>query len=263
VPQRLIAIIFVVFPAAITVAAARHLVAQSDPFVYLPLVSRSETLLSCEIEGTSFGTIPIIPPPHNGDPALSHELNLGYRGYELTTAPLQLVNYGPSGDLNAPQFNTIFSDNRLPSFVETYQRIRWLNGQPVDTQSPWPATVLGLGVTPGEVIEAPDSGYNIGNGYDVMVLYAAPERITLKYTREDSVAFGYAVYIEDVCVEPDLLALYHTLHSNGRQSLPALAGNQPLGRALGTEIKVAVRDTGHFLDPRSCNSWWLAFSGSC
>lgn len=79
-PQRLIAIVLVVCLAVITVAAARHVVAQSDPFVYLPLVSRSEALPSCEIEGTSFGTIPITPPPHNGDPALCHELNLGYRG---------------------------------------------------------------------------------------------------------------------------------------------------------------------------------------
>lgn len=262
-PKRLGAIALVVCLAAITVPAGRYVVAQLDQFVYVPLVSRSEALPSCEIEGTSYGTIPIIPPPHNGDPAFSHELNLGYRGYELTTAPLQLVNYGPSGDLNAPQFNTMFNDNRLPSFVETYQRVRWVNGQPVDTQSPWPTTVLGLGVTPGEVIGVPDSGYNIGNGYDVMVLYAAPERITLKYTREDNVVFGYTIYIEDVCVEPDLLALYHAQHSNGRQNLPALRGNQPLGRALGSEIKVAVRDTGHFLDPRSCTSWWQAFSGGC
>jgi hypothetical protein len=237
--------------------------AQSSQTIYLPAIFQRAELTSCDVAGTSYGSLPIIPPPHQGNPATSHELNLGYRGYEPTTTALQLVNHGAVGDQNAPQFNTMFTNNRLPAFVRAYQRVRWVNGQPVDTQSSWGATVLGLGVTPGEIIEVPNSGYNIGNDYDVLVLYADPQRITLKYTREDSVAFGYTIYIEDVCIEPDLLALYETQHSNGRHSLPALSGNQPLGRAIGNEIKVAVRDTGHFLDPRSCNSWWLAFISGC
>ncbi|MCP4357700.1 MAG: hypothetical protein GY796_06760 [Chloroflexi bacterium] len=229
--------------------------------VYLPLILTAP--ISCEVAGTSYDSLSIIPPPYSGDAATNVEFSLGYRGYEPTTTSLQLIRLGPVHDVNAPQFNTIFTDNRLPTFVRAYHRYRWINDQPVDTHSPWGSTVLGMAVTPGEIIQTPDSGYDISGGYDVLVLYADPQRMTLKYTREDSVAFGYTVYIEDVCVEPDLLALYEEENGNGRHSLPALFGNQPIGRALGNEIKTAVRDTGHFLDPRSCNDWWQAYNGGC
>jgi hypothetical protein len=62
--------------------------------------------------------------------------------------------------------------------------------------------------------------------------------------------------VENVCVEPSLLALYETLDDAGRVQLPALRGGQPFGRALGTEIRVAIRDAGTFMDPRSRKDWW-------
>lgn len=228
--------------------------------IFLPIVAKP---VSCEVEGTSFDSVAIVGEPYGGDAATEEEFNLGYRGYEPTTAALELTELGPVHDVNAPQFNTIFSDNRLPTFSNAYQRYRWDNGQPLDTQSPWDTTVLGMAVTPGEELRVPDSGYVIDGEHDAMVLYADPERITLKYTREDNIIFGYTVYIEDICVEPDLLALYNSLDNAGRTQLPALNGRQPIGRALRDEIKVAVRDTGHFLDPRSCNDWWQAFPGQC
>jgi hypothetical protein len=113
-----------------------------------------------------------------------------------------------------------------------------------------------MAVAPGEVIHVPDSGYNIGGGNDVHVLYASDSRITLKYTGEDNVISGYTIHIENVCVEPDLLALYETWNADGRSELPALPGNTPLGRALSSEISVSIRDNGAFLDPRSRKDWW-------
>jgi hypothetical protein len=35
-----------------------------------------------------------------------------------------------------------------------------------------------------------------------------------------------------------------------------LKSRQPLGRALGTEVRAAVRDTGSLMDPRSRKDWW-------
>lgn len=230
-----------------------------DEYAYLPLISKP---VNCQLPGVSYHTLSIIPPPFGGDASQNIEYNLGYRGYAPTVAPLQLVPLGPVHDPTAPQFPTLFADGRLPTFTAAYQRYRWQDGQPVDTYSPWDTTVLGLGVTPGEPIRAPDSGYDIG-GYDALLLYADAQRVTLKYTREDSVAVGYTVYIEDVCVAPQLLALYETMDGNGRNQLPALNGGQPIGRATGSEIKVAVRDSGHFLDPRSCNDWWQAYNDDC
>ena len=81
------------------------------------------------------------------------------------------------------------------------------------------------------------------------------KRQTLHIGREDEFP-GYVIHIEDVCTDPELLALYRQLHAAGRGELPALRGHQPFGVALGNEIKIAVRDTGSFMDPRARNDWW-------
>ena len=99
-------------------------------------------------------------------------------------------------------------------------------------------------------------GYLEQSGYEVLVLYASPDRITLKYTPEDNVVRGYTIHIEDVCVEPSLLGLYQTLNQTGRRRLPALWAGQAFGRAKGDAIKVAIRDSGVFFDPRSRQDWW-------
>jgi hypothetical protein len=109
---------------------------------------------------------------------------------------------------------------------------------------------------PYETIYTPDSGYDIGGGYDALVLYASQTQLTLNYTREDDVVRGYTIHIEEICVEPDLLALYQQANAAGRGSLPAVRGGQPLGRSPGGEIMVAIRDSGSFMDPRSHYDWW-------
>ena len=113
-----------------------------------------------------------------------------------------------------------------------------------------------MGVSQGEALRVPDSGRSIGSGYEVLVLYASPDRITLKYTPEDNVVRGYTLHVENVCVEPNLLGLYQTLNGAGRSQLPALRAGQAFGRAKGGEILVAIRDGGAFFDPRSRQDWW-------
>jgi hypothetical protein len=146
----------------------------------------------------------------------------------------------------------------VPALTTVYQVYDWnwgcnCRGGLLTT---WEVTLAGMGVTPGEVLYFPDSGYNIGNGYEALVLYASEERLTLKYTREDNVVQGYTIHIENICVEPSLLALYESWNSAGRGRLPALGAGQPLGRARGSEFGAAIRDWGTFLDPRSRKDWW-------
>ncbi len=117
-------------------------------------------------------------------------------------------------------------------------------------------TLVGLVVEPGETIHTPGAGYDIGQGYQVLVLYGDQGRITLKYTGEDTAATGYAIHVEGVCVEPDLLALYQQMNAAGRGQLPALRAGQAFGRARDTEIRAAIRDTGRFMDPRVRKDWW-------
>ncbi|WP_420632155.1 hypothetical protein [Candidatus Leptofilum sp.] len=226
-----------------------------NEFIYLPLITNP---LDCGISGASYSSLPIASDPITR-PAWDHpDINLAIRGYEQVSASLMLVEYAGGSDANAPQLDTLFSPARVPTFTNAYQIYRWdwaCNCR-LDLMSNWPTTLLGMGTSEGEPIHVPDSGYDIGGGNDVMVLYATDNRITLKYTREDNVVFGYTVHIEDICVDPALVSLYDSLDAAGRAQLPVLAGGQPFGRALGDEIKVSIRDTGNFLDPRSRKDWW-------
>jgi hypothetical protein len=226
-------------------------------YAFLPLVARPPA--GCApIPGVQYSTLDVDGPPTDR-PAEQHaDLNLALRGYEVTSAYAGLVDYGDGGDPRAPQLDTFFADRRLPAFPTVYQVYDWdwERNRRGDLLTEYDVTLAGMTVTPGEVLHLPDSGYNLGDGYEALVLYASEERITLKYTREDNVVYGYTVHVENVCVEPSLLALYRTWNDAERGELPALRGGQPFGRAREGEIGVAIRDRGTFMDPRSRRDWW-------
>lgn len=223
-------------------------------FVFLPVISA----------GISYGTVAVLTPASPTDPpaAIHPDKNLALRGYIATTAYLGLVDIpGGSADPLAPQLAGLFADNRVPVFSHVYKVYDWdwscnCRGAPIND---YEVTLAGMGTKPGEIIQVPGSGYDIGrmpSGYSVMVLYAGSNRITLKYTRDDDVIHGYTIHLENVGVDPSLQALYDSTNAAGRVRLPALYAGQGLGRALGNEIQVAIRDTGAFLDPRSHLDWW-------
>jgi len=229
------------------------------PYAYLPLIHSSGC---APIAGQSYATLSPTNP-RGDDPKNDHLINLDVRGYEVVSKAKHLVgDPNNPNDLLAPQFPTMFSPERLPAFSTVYALHKWDNGcncQSPDLVTNPEVTVLGLTTTPGEIIRTPDSGYAISPSHDALVLYAETTRIVLKYTREDDIVSGYTVYLENVCIEPSLLALYKQMHASGRSRLPALTGDQPLGRANGSQMRVAVRDSGSSQDPRSRNSWWLGY----
>jgi len=226
--------------------------------VFLPLVASAGGC--APIAGESYGTLSVSPPPTNR-PAEAHpDLNLALRGQTATTGVLGLVDYGGMIDPVAPQLGGLLADRRAPAFVSV-QRVNdwdWACNCRGDPLAAPPVTFAGLAATPGEPVLLPDSGYHIGSGYEALVLYAAPDRITLKYTREDNVVYGYTLHLEGLCVAPDLLALYRQSDAARRARLPALRAGQALGRARGA-VGVAVRDQGTFLDPRSRKDWWRGY----
>ncbi len=214
------------------------------------------------IPNESYGTVAPLPPPTDR-PAEKHaDLNLALRGYVPTTGYRGLIDIGGPVDPYAPQLPGLFSDNRTGIFTSLSRVYDWdweCNCRGPLLTDP-EVTLAGLGVSPGEVIRVPRSGYDIGrllpSGHSVMVLYASADRLTLKYTREDNVVQGYTLHLENVCVEPRLLALYQQSNSAGRALLPGLYAGQGLARARTTEVGVAIRDWGTFLDPRSRKDWW-------
>lgn len=236
---------------------------------FLPMLTIGTPAACQPLPGASFAAISVLPPPTDRPAAQHADLNLALRGFMLTTGVLGLVDYGGPIDPGAPQLAGLFADNRTGVFVRLHRVFGWnwtCNCRGSLLSEP-PVTLAELATTPGESIRVPESGYTIGSrnsivddridsGYEALVLYAAEDRITLKYTRNDNVVHGYTVHLEGVCGDPALLDLYNQWNDAGRSSLPALRAGQALGRANGATIGVSIRDSGTFLDPRSRKDWW-------
>lgn len=234
--------------------------------LYLPMIASQASGTNPTPSPTpAFTSIPIEGPPTDRPAADHPDLNLAIRSYLNAAGELTLVdNDGPT-DQNAPQFNGIFQPARLPAFIAVYQIYDWdwacgedgCQGEPLTAP---PVSLLALETTPGEALHLPTRGPQIyAGGYKAMVLYADTNRITFAYTRRDTAAIGYIVHMEDLLVDPALLALYQETDHAGRSELPALHANEPFATALGTTIKVAIRDTGTFMEPRSRKDWWKAY----
>jgi hypothetical protein len=213
----------------------------------------------CEpISGENYAQISINPPPTDRPAERHADLNLIVRGYTPTSAPKDLVFYYGDTDRGAPQLSGLFGDDRIPRISSVYRVFEWNWGEDCRGQSIGKPEVslMGVEANPGEILYVPPAKYTIGSGFDVMVLYASPLRMTLKYTREDNVVSGYTVHLENICVEPRLLALYQACNNAGRGNLPALKAGQAIGRSRGKELGIAIRDNGVFMDPRSSKDWW-------
>ncbi|NLT72999.1 MAG: hypothetical protein GXX94_02225 [Chloroflexi bacterium] len=237
--------------------------------LYLPYAAASTRPACAPIPEESYSAIPVeVLSPDPGVPGSAHpDLNLALRGYRENSSALRsLVAINGATDPNAPRLQTIFADSRYPSIDRVYQVYQW-DGRWPGVYGVYPitspeVTLIGLAATPGEKVIVPYRGPEIfwdtvaDQHYVAMVLYAAPDRITIKYTREDHVITGYTVHIEGICVEPRLVALYNQLEAAGRRSLPGLRYGQAIGRAADHELGVAIRDTGSFMDPRSRKDWW-------
>ncbi|MCB9138271.1 MAG: hypothetical protein H6642_07995 [Caldilineaceae bacterium] len=202
----------------------------------------------------------------DGRPAAAHgDLNLALRGYESAAAPLTLVEYNGPTDADAPQLPGLFSDRRLPEFTGAYQIYDWDWGCDADgcrgeLLTEWPVTLLELAATQGEPLSIPSRGPRIdGADHKALVLYAEATRLTLAYTRHDSAACGYVIHLEGLRVEPSLVSFYQALDQAGRSQLPGLDNGERLGAALTASLKVAVRDTGRFMDPRARKDWWQEY----
>ena len=210
------------------------------------------------IRGEKYGTLPIVGSPTDRPAAKHGDINLSLRGFSKTNATQALINMNGPTDTRAPQLATLFVDERTPKISGVYRANHWEWGSNSrgGVITDFEVTLIGCATESGETIHVPAANYEIGRGFAVLVLYADKERITLKYTGEDSVISGYAIHVDGVCVEPSLLALYEQMNAAGRRELPALRAKQPFGRARGAEIQIAIRDTGRFMDPRVRKDWW-------
>lgn len=219
------------------------------------------TLLSCPIASDRQYTV--IPVSGGGleHPAEEHaDLNLAVRGYQPVAAANLLFDHDGPVDGDPTQLTGLLAS--APAFVQSYAVYDWdwqcaphgCRGQALTQPE---VSLIALATTPGAPVGVAWRDQQIyAGGYKALVLYAEATRITLGYTREDSVAGGYVVHIENVCVDPALLALYDANAAAGRALLPAVRNEDLIGVAASADLLVAVRDRGAFLDPRMRRNWW-------
>lgn len=204
----------------------------------------------------SYPWLEVISPPSDRPAARHADLNLSLRAYLPVSATLALVDYTGETDPGAPQLVGLFGDP--PIFKAAFQVYNWdWNCDCRGTLLTDPqVTLVALKSSPAKNLRVPAAGFEIGNGYQVLVAYADPERIALKYTREDNVATGYTLHVEAIAVDRGLVASYQQADAARRGVLPALRAGQTFGVSKGDEIRIAIRDSGAFLDPRSRKDWW-------
>lgn len=275
--------------SAMNADGAPNVLADFTPtaYVHLPLVLKGQyTCPTTSSNSYDYGIALQYDTDNPVRPAHLHaDKNLALRSYSSTNPPLrELVDYGSDDPKQPPQFATLFQPHRVPPLVDFYRVHHWNwatspdPGIPGDPITDYPATALGLQTAPGEILHVPESGYNIGGSptMEVLILFADEDSVTLRYTREDSSApAGYTVHIDNICTDPNLLALYNTLddptgpryqYRNSSYNLPNLPAGKPFGTARSEDVVVAIADSGAFQDPRSCNEWWQirpGYPGSC
>ena len=219
---------------------------------------------SCPVaSGNQYTSVPVVGATASHPDSQHGDLNLALRGYEPMDATLSLVDISGPTDGDAPQLAGVLG--RLPAFGRAYRARDWNwacggLGCRGETLGHVEVSMMAFQSNPGESISVPTRGAEIyGGGYVALVVYAEVSRLTLVYTREDSVANGYAVHLEDFCVDPNLLALYQSNNAAGRGSLPALRNGEIVGSARTNQVLVGVRDRGAFTDPRSRKDWWHGY----
>ncbi len=211
------------------------------------------------------GTITVLGPscgpsdPTNpADPKAHPDINIKLRGFKAEDGSAQkLVDYRGSFTLDvdpkSPNVNELFSGGSYHPIINSYRVGDW-DGT-TWAQDDW-LNATAFEVKPNENIYVPDSGYEIGCGYEVMVLYADENSIFIKYTLEDNAIAGYGIHILGISPTQKIRTLYEQMNKAGRKNLPALKAGELLGTAIDPAILVVYRDTGAFLDPRSCIDNW-------
>ena len=258
-----------------------------EPRAYLPIIIAPAEFSCADTSVNSFagGIAYQFDTDDPVRPAYNHaDKNIELRGYAPNTDPSlvrELIDYGSGDPTQPPQFATLFNPPRVPTFADFHRVHHWnwaaspAPGTRGDAITAPPVTAVSFTLPPDEPLHVPTSGYDIGGGAEVIVIFADENTVALHYTREDTSAVGYTIHIDNICTDPNLLALYESLdNENGPRydypssgyNLPAL----PAGKMIGTtgmgDMVVAITDTGAFMDTRSCNEWWQirpGYTGSC
>ncbi|MEK7127386.1 MAG: hypothetical protein AAB838_01525, partial [Patescibacteria group bacterium] len=204
------------------------------------------------------------------DPANQPDVNLRLRSWapiQGDTALLPGVQ-GPT-DPNAPRIYTMFKDgtqtNLQISNMYQLNDWNWTTNTVGKAMTPEPlvygdgtnvpaASLFGFNVGPGQNVLVPQANYDVGNHYQAILEYIDGTSAVVKYTpSQDLTGNYYMIHFEDFSASQDLVKAYNDAKATG--DLVWLPAGLSLGKTTG-EIKVAMRDSGSFMDLRSIKDWW-------
>lgn len=194
--------------------------------------------------------------------------NINIRGYESAAATKQLYDRGEPVDSKSPQLSTML--DQTPAILSTFKVYdwNWSANTKGSLLSKYDATMIGLSAAAGAAVRVPDAKFDLiagtetSGGYTATILFADANSVTIKYTLQDDVVSHYTVHLDNICTDPNLLTLYNQLdaqkyqNSTVRYKLPIVKGKQIIGTAKGDDVRVTIRNSGEFIDPRLKNSFW-------
>jgi hypothetical protein len=225
-----------------TAAPAKSQVASAQSASLGPLPASANSYALMPIEGQR----EIRPAAEHGD------LNLKLRDPQPAKLEAKLIDIpGAGSDPNAPRLSRVLK----PDIVATYLVHDWNWG--CNCKGPLiqdgRAVLVGIKTTPGDPIFIPPTPHDIYQGKDyATLLYADEDSLTFVYARVGNVVKGYTVHYLGLQTDPNLLKLFRESQGN---NLPGLTLDTPVGLA-SSQLIVAIRDNGAFMDARSRLDWW-------
>jgi hypothetical protein len=235
-------------------------VAAETPKSDAPRDTPTDTSVPCPTTpwATSYTLVPTVGAVSDRPAATHPDINVKIRGFGPTGGTLGLVDVGGPTDTMAPKLYTLLIDSGTPTFAANFavNGWDWATMKSTGPITDPPVTMTAYATTPGRDVRLPKSDYRIAPGLGARVLFLDDDSITLKYTGEDNVVSGYTIHVLDLCIEPKLRAVYDDANAKGRASLPGLAPLQIFAKARTDRVRIVIRDTGSFMDPRVRKDWY-------
>ncbi len=165
-----------------------------------------------------------------------------------------------------------YKPNKVQAYGVKYNSVNKGN----DTDIKGNAPVLTIPTDIGADVKVPATGYDIGGGYEAMVVFAESDRVTLHIGRHEyfvgsdenncnggRCSGGYWIYVKGICVDQKILDAYNNVKSIQEQAnadknpiqLPMVKPGHTLGKAIGNSVTVGVRDNGPFISTSKPIYW--------
>ena len=170
-----------------------------------------------------------------------------------------------------------YKPNKVQAYGVKYNSVN----KGTDTDIKGNAPVLTIPTDIGADVKVPTTEYDIGGGYEAMVVFAESDRVTLHIGRHEyfvgsdenncnggKCSGGYWIYVKGICVDQKILDAYKSVKDIQEKAnadknpiqLPMVKPGHTLGKAIDNSVTVGVRDNGPFIST-SKSIYWTGVNG--